>query len=313
LLQLRENAEETDDSVFKAAHGDYRGYVRNHSNPEMSSLLKRTIELQTLNEEVNDIFAMTWKTAVLWLGCQFLYNYGLMYSSITSSMVLNNSAPMWIWLFSLSPLVPIVHRESFDMTKGMMIWLLMLGFVIISYADAHSQREVSTTGSLFGNAACLISAVFYAVYSLYMRIKIPNNKQNSFNYTYLLGFVGGFNLLVIMPVLIVLHLAGLEEFHWPSNHIWCLLLLNAFLANFIWDYCYLKSVMLLGPLITNTGLCLSFPLSLFIDVYLYDLNFTALYFLGSVFVFIAFGVIMFSDKKQMPETEPVVAVTKEVQ
>jgi hypothetical protein len=63
--------------------------------------------------------------------------------------------------------------------------------------------------------------------------------------------------------------------------------------------------MLLGPLITNTGLCLSFPLSLVVDVFVYELNFTWLYFVGSACVFIAFSVIMFADytapdQKQRP-------------
>jgi solute carrier family 35 protein F5 len=154
------------------------------------------------------------------------------------------------------------------------------------------------TGTMMGNSACLLSAVFYAVYSLYLKITISKEKEASFNFTYLLGFIGLFNLIFILPVLGGLHASGVERFNWPENKIWVLLLLNAFLANFLWDYCYLRSIMLLGPLITNTGLCLSFPLSLIVDVFVYKLNFTWLYFVGSAFVFIAFGVIMFADYKE---------------
>ena len=155
-----------------------------------------------------------------------------------------------------------------------------------------------------GNTACLLSAIFYAVYSLYLKVKITKEKQATFNYTYLLGLVGIFNLVIILPVLGGLHVSGVERFVWPNNRTWGLLLLNAFLANFLWDYCYLRCIMLLGPLITNTGLCLSFPLSLVIDVFIYKLNFTWLYFVGSAFVFIAFAVIMFTDSpKDRPERQ----------
>lgn len=109
--------------------------MRTHANPEMAGMLQNTVKLQTLNEDVKEIIAMTWKVSLLWMACNYFYNYGLMYSSITSSMVLNNSAPMWVWLFSLSPLIPLMHREKFDLIKGLMIWLLMVGFSIISYAD----------------------------------------------------------------------------------------------------------------------------------------------------------------------------------
>ena len=148
---------------------------------------------------------------------------------------------------------------------------------------------------MMGNTSCLLSAVFYAAYSLYLKVTITKDKQTSFNFTYLLGFVGIFNLIFILPVLGGLHASGVERFNWPDNRTWGLLLLNAFLANFLWDYCYLRSIMLLGPLITNTGLCLSFPLSLVVDVFVYELNFTWLYFVGSACVFIAFSVIMFAD------------------
>lgn len=137
--------------------------------------------------------------------------------------------------------------------------------------------------------------MFYAIYSLFMKIKIPKEREKTFNFTYLLGFMGVFNLLVIFPVLVGLDVSGWERFNWPDNYTWGLLLLNAFLANFLWDYCYLRSVMLLGPLLTNTGLCLSFPLSMIIDVWVYHLNFTWMYFIGSACVFTAFAVIMFTD------------------
>lgn len=152
-----------------------------------------------------------------------------------------------------------------------------------------------------GNTACLMSAIFYAVYSLYLKVKITKEEEATFNYSYLLGFVGIFNLILILPVLGGLHVANIERFNWPDNKTWGLLALNAFLANFLWDYCYLRSIMLLGPLITNTGLCLSFPISLVVDVLVYKLKFTALYFIGSACVFIAFGVIMFTDSKKPEE------------
>jgi drug/metabolite transporter (DMT)-like permease len=75
-------------------------------------------------------------------------------------------------------------------------------------------------------------------------------------------------------------------------------MLNAFLANFLWDYCFMKAVSLLGPLITNTGLCLSFPLSLLIDMILYKLQFTWMYLFGSACVIAAFSVIMYADREK---------------
>jgi solute carrier family 35, member F5 len=99
----------------------------------MQNMLKSTLLYQTMTAEVNEVLSMTWKVALMWTAMNFCYNYGLMYSSITTNMVLNNSCPMWVWLLSLSPIVPAAFQDTFSLTKGMMLWLLMLGFAIISY------------------------------------------------------------------------------------------------------------------------------------------------------------------------------------
>jgi solute carrier family 35 protein F5 len=300
MSQLEQTSQEEDETLIKmAAEGrsEVHEYVRSHKNPNMATMLKSTLVLQTMTEEVNEVLAITWQTAVLWIGTNFCYNYGLMYSSITTNMVLNNSCPMWIWLLSLSPIIPAAHREQFSLLKAMMLWLLMLGFAIISYQDVLSTKE-STRGTILGNTSALMSAVLYAVYSLYLKISVREERQDSFRYTYLLGFIGLFNLIVLLPVLLFLHAKNIETFNWPDGKIWGLLMLNAFLANFLWDYCFLKAVSLLGPLITNTGLCLSFPLSLLIDMILYKLQFTWMYLFGSACVIAAFSVIMYADREK---------------
>jgi solute carrier family 35, member F5 len=79
-----------------------------------------------------------------------------------------------------------------------------------------------------------------------------------------------------------------------------LLSANAFLGTVVADYCWARSVVLLGPLITTLGLTLTFPLSLAIDVYHNGKKFTLLYFVGSACIIVAFAVITIrkeQDKK----------------
>lgn len=99
--------------MAKDSRTDFRKFVSQQGNPELAEKLEHTLALQTLNDNISEILKLVPYTGLLWMACNFLYNYGLMYSSITSSMVLNNSAPMWIWLFSLSPFIPVGERESF--------------------------------------------------------------------------------------------------------------------------------------------------------------------------------------------------------
>lgn len=110
--------------------------------------------------------------------------------------------------------------------------------------------------------------------------------------------------MALLPVLLGLHYLGLEEFHWPSKEVWVLLTLSSFMANFLFDYCFMRSIILMGPLLANTGLCLSFPISLYVDVYVFEKKFTWFYFLGSACVFTAFAVIMFSSTKTKSGEKP---------
>jgi len=68
----------------------------------------------------------------LWFFANYFYNLGLLYSTITSSVVLSNTSSMWVYLTGLSCLVPVATREKFDWIKGLMVLISLSGFVIIA-------------------------------------------------------------------------------------------------------------------------------------------------------------------------------------
>jgi len=251
---------------------------------------------------------MTWRISFLWILCNYAYTYSVMYSNITSLMVLNNSTPVWTWMLCLTPMVPVALREEFQLTKGLMVWLLIIGFSIISYADNLSAVEQNSNANVMGNTSCLMSAFLYAVYSLFLKASIPEEREKTFKFSYLLGCIGLFNLVALLPVLLGLHFSGIEEFHMPTQRVWLLLFASSFMGNFLFDYCFMRSIALLGPLVANLGCCLSFPVSLAVDLFAFDKKFSWLYFIGSACVFTSFGVIMFTGTKtsqhaKMPESD----------
>jgi solute carrier family 35 protein F5 len=82
-----------------------------------------------------------------------------------------------------------------------------------------------------------------------------------------------------------------------------LLTINALIGTVISDYCWARSVVLLGPLMTTLGITLTFPISLFIDICYHGKRFTWLYLLGSACIFAAFGVITFKNIKRKEDTK----------
>lgn len=76
-----------------------------------------------------------------------------------------------------------------------------------------------------------------------------------------------------------------------------LLTVNAIIGTVISDYCWARSVVLLGPLITVLGITLTFPISLTIDVLVNNQKFTWEYYVGTFCIFFAFGGIVVLDWK----------------
>ena len=158
---------------------------------------------------------------------------------------------------------------------------------------------------MIGDLLSVAGAICYAFYAVYLRAKVPDEKDEGFKFTYFLGFVGLMNDILLLPLFPIFNYTGLEHFKWPSSTTLLYLTVNAFFGTFVSDYCWARSVVLLGPLITTLGITLTFPISGIYDIYYKNDSFTALYFLGSFLIFLAFGVIVLKDysdgQKQLKE------------
>ena len=109
--------------------------------------------------------------------------------------------------------------------------------------------------------------ILYGFYATFLKVKVPPEKEETFKFTVFLGFVGLINDFLLLPLFPLFNWIGLEIFEWPSGHTLVLLTVNAIIGTVLSDYCWARSVVLLGPLITSLGITLTFPLSLFIDLF----------------------------------------------
>lgn len=82
--------------------------------------------------EIREILGLSLTFCLLWFTSTYFYNYGLEYSSITSAEILSNTSPMWVYVLSLSCMIPAASREKFDLIKASMIVLSLAGFVLIA-------------------------------------------------------------------------------------------------------------------------------------------------------------------------------------
>lgn len=101
-----------------------------------------------------------------------------------------------------------------------------------------------------------------------------------------------------MPFFFIFDWLGIEKFEWPNRKTFILLSVNALIGTVISDYCWARSVVLLGPLITCLGITLTFPISLTIDVWSNGESFSWQYYVGSLLIFTAFGGIITLDYRE---------------
>lgn len=113
----------------------------------------------------------------------------------------------------------------------------------------------------------VLSAMFYAVYSTFLQLAVPKEKEATFKFTWFLGFVGLFNDIFIIPIFVIFNYTGFETFELPNKQTTLLLSVNALIGTALSDYCWSRSVVLVGPLITALGITLTFPISLVVDVF----------------------------------------------
>ena len=153
---------------------------------------------------------------MLWFPANYFYNYGLMYATITSSVVLSNTSPAWVFLISMSLLVPANEREKFSSIKALMILVSLCGFGVIAWEDGKAKVDESEKPVL-GDVFTLIAAIFNGLYATYLKLMVPPEKEVNFKFTYFLGFVGLINDIVLLPLFFIFDIAGIEKFEWPAK------------------------------------------------------------------------------------------------
>jgi solute carrier family 35 protein F5 len=109
------------------------------------------------------------------------------------------------------------------------------GVLLVSLSDAsHSKNPPSQTPPdpssttippisvfehvsqpLLGDVLALISALFYALYVILLKVRIKNEERIDMQLFF--GFVGLFNVLVCWPMGVILHLTGAEPFELPTK------------------------------------------------------------------------------------------------
>ena len=109
--------------------------------------------------------------------------------------------------------------------------------------------DTSSAGTLGGDAVCLLSAALYAVYTVAIRMRAPDDLALFF------GLLGAFNAVIFAPLVLVLHFTGAEDLGALSWEIGGLHVGKGLVDYVLSDYLWAQAVLLTSPSAVSTVRC----------------------------------------------------------
>lgn len=163
--------------------------------------------------------------------------------------------------------------------------------------DSSDENPHNPTDPLFGDFLALLGAFFYGCYAVFLKLRIQ--RESRVNMPLFFGFVGLFNVFLLWPAFILLHICGIESFQFPPNGaIWAMVAINALVGTCLSDYLWLLSVLMTTPLVVTLGLSLTIPLTLFGDIFFKGIVLKMGYLLGALLVLGGFLGVNFETLKE---------------
>ena len=212
--------------------------------------------------------------APVWFAANCTYNYSMSMTSITSTTVISSSSVAFTLLLSA-----IWLRERITALKLLGVALCWVGNALTAIADQSGMPPANATSNAStpmsgnssssdglasttfrGDAVCLVSAMLYALYTVLIRRLEPSDLSLFF------GFLGLVTFVLFGPVVLVLHLSGIEDLAALTPQIAGLLLVKGLFDNVLSDYLWAAAVLLTSPSVATIGMSLTVPLAVLSDV-----------------------------------------------
>ncbi len=110
----------------------------------------------------------------------------------------------------------------------------------------------------------MIDSFLYALYGILIYVLLPPEKQENYDFTLILAFMG---LLIILtgPIFIIAaHFTGIETFELPPLKTLGFLTFDSF-VQICYEFWLAKATTLIGPLTANVSLAAIIPFTMIID------------------------------------------------
>eukprot|EP00941_MAST-03F_sp_MAST-3F-sp1_P006136 g6136.t1 len=207
-----------------------------------------------------------------WFSANFAYNTSLKHTSVASNTIISTTSGLFTFLISV-----VVGTEHFTKIKAAGVLFNLLGAAVIGLASLSkktstndSDNSIAGSGgkggeTIGGDLICLLSAFLYAVYSILIRMMLPEDDKSSTALFF--GFLGACNAVAFGGGVLLVWLAGWEDYSMLSWKIIGYIVLNALFNNMLSDYLWARAMLLTSATVATVGLTLTIPAPLLIEAF----------------------------------------------
>lgn len=232
--------------------------------------------------------------AVLWFTANLLNNASYVYTDVASATILACTSSFFTLLLGA-----VMGVETVTWPKVGALFVSIAGVCLVTGGSGGSgdSEGPAAPRPLLGNVLALGSAFFYGLYTTLLKLRVRDETQ--LNSQMFLGFVGVFNIVSMLPVLVVFHVAGVETFALPSSaRVWALLAVNC-AGMLLSDLCWVLAMLMTTPLTVTVGLSATIPLSMLGEVIFNGRHADLLYYIGAALVAWSFFVVNRSEESEV--------------
>ncbi|XP_050298832.1 solute carrier family 35 member F5 [Anthonomus grandis grandis] len=230
---------------------------------------------------VQYVIKLAFVFCLLWFVASYTYQVALSKTEARTVNILSSSSTFFTLM--LASLCPASNGDKFTISKMFAILVIFIGIGLIGCNDLKELHIPE------GTVLCLVSAFFYSVFLVSLKKIVPDEEK--IDISKFLGFLGLFNLLLLWPVFLYLHISKVEPFEWPTREQLTILFLNGLMGTVILQTLMLWACFLTSPLITMTGFSMTIPMTLIADVILKHTKLSSLFYFGVILMILGFLLV----------------------
>ncbi len=209
-----------------------------------------------------DIIKAALVISPLWMIANVFYNFSLLYTSIGSAMIINNSSSIFALLLAY---VSGVEKITIGKISG-----IILSFIGVAFVTANARNYSDDNNhSFYGDLCGIVGAIGYGLYSTVLKLKVPQNDEDETTVPnqLLFGYIGLVNIVIFMPFIIIMFVFDISNIRSLTWVILGFVVLNCVFDGILGDYLWAKSVFLTSPTFATLGMSLTIPLAILCDIF----------------------------------------------